>query len=91
MSRWEDAGGRWKSKAHTGPQGRAGEGKDQQTWNISDLSKYSAYGIKKKNNIYFVDTFFFFERCVMFQLFGALRLDAINHSGVPNIWNLKKF
>lgn len=36
MSHWEDLGGRWKSKARTGPRGRAGEGKDQQTWNISD-------------------------------------------------------
>lgn len=34
MSHWEDLGGRWKSKAHTGPRssvGGAGEGKDQQT------------------------------------------------------------
>ena len=39
-ARWEeDEGGRWRSKAHTGPLGRAGEGKDQQTWNISDWSE----------------------------------------------------
>lgn len=30
-SHWEDVGGRRRSKAHAGPRGRAGEGKDQQT------------------------------------------------------------
>lgn len=41
-SQQEGWGGRWRSEAHTGPQGRAGEGKDRQTWNISDLSEYFA-------------------------------------------------
>lgn len=46
-SQWEAGGGVRRSRALAGPQSWAGGGKDQQTWNVSDRSKYSAGSTEK--------------------------------------------